>query len=116
MDEKKYKIIRKTENNDVVNDIFLKINGIRSTNKIWLQNNLKIFVFKHLKLPLYSLKDVEDIISEYGIQKALQHYVLNKKKYEEILDFVESDEGEIVYGIAYSIIYELFEYRIVDNE
>ena len=115
MDEKKYKIIIKKEDNDVVNYIFLKVDKIRSPNKIWLQSNLRKFIFNHLKLPLYSLKDIEDIIAEYGLQKALQYYVLNKKKYDEIFEMVDSNESEIVYGIAFNIINEYFEYRIVDN-
>lgn len=40
---------------------------------------IKKFIYSHLKLPLYEKRDIEEIIFNYGIQNAIQHYILNKK-------------------------------------
>jgi len=115
MEDYKYKIIIKKEDNDVANTIFCKVKHIVTPNKIWLVNKLKMFIYNHLKLPLYEKKDIELIIYDYGIQNALQYYVLNKKKYEEIMDFIEGEEKKLIYGIAVEIIFEYFEFRIITN-
>jgi|TARA_Y100000389_G_C17392688_1_gene480771 hypothetical protein len=111
-----YKIILKNYNNEIANHIYLKIDKVRSIDKEWLVYKLKKFIYSHLKLPLYEKRDIEEIIFNYGIQNAIQHYILNKKKFEDIMDFIYSDENSIIYGIAFNIVYENFEYRIVDKE
>ena len=32
------------------------------------------------------------------------------------MEFIDSDENSIIYGIAFNIVYENFEYRIVDKD
>ena len=32
------------------------------------------------------------------------------------MEFIESDENELIYGIAFNIVYETFEYRIDNNQ
>jgi len=111
----KYKIIIKKLDNDVANNIFCKVKDIVTPNKRWLVNNLKMFIYEHLKLPIYEKKDIELIIYEYGIRNALQYYVLNKYKYNEIMELIESEEKKLIYGIAVEIIFEYFEFRIITN-
>ena len=111
----KYKIIIKKQDNDVANTIFHKVKNIVTPNKRWLVNNLKMFTYNHLRLPLYNKKDIELIIYEYGIQNVLQYFILNKKKYNEIMELIESEEEKLIYGIAAEIIFEYFEFRIITN-
>jgi len=115
MGDYKYKIILKKTDNNIVNTIYEKVKYIYSNDKLWLLNSLKTYVFNHLKLPLYYKKDMEEIVYNYGIQKAIQYYILNKKYYEEIMNLVEHDETNLIYGIAYYIIFEYFEFRIIEN-
>ena len=113
MEDYKYKIIIKKTDNNIVNTIYEKVNKIESVDKGWLVLNLQKYICNHLKLPLYEVKDIDKIIYNYGIQKAIQYYILNKKKYEEIMTIIHHDETKISYGIAYFIIYEYFEFRII---
>jgi hypothetical protein len=108
-----YKIILKKTDNIIVNDIYSKIKDIRREDKLWLVENLKIYILDHLKNPFYEKKDLEKIIFDYGIQKSIQDFILNKKYYDDIMNIVESDESKIYYGIAFYIIYGYFEYRII---
>lgn len=115
MREFEYKIILKKTDNDIVNTIYEKVKNIYSKDKLWLVNNLKTFIFNHLKLPIYEKKDIEEIIYNYGIQKAIQYYILNKKYYEEIMNLIDHDEKNLIYSIAFNIIYEYFEFRIIEH-
>jgi hypothetical protein len=108
-----YKIILKKTDNIIVNDIYSKIKDIMREDKLWLVENLKIYILDHLKIPFYEKKDLEKIIFDYGIQKSIQDFILNKKYYDDIMNIVESDESKIYYGIAFYIIYGYFEYRII---
>ena len=105
-----YKIILNNNANNIANCIYGKINQIRSENKVWLVNNTNGFIFNHLELPLYSKEDLEKVIYDYGIQKAIEKFILNKKIYENIIHLVENDEKQIYLGIAYYIISEYFEF------
>ena len=115
MGEYKYKIIIKKTDNNIVNTIYEKVNKIQTRDRDWLVYNLRKYVYDHLRLPLYEIKDIEGIICNYGIQKAIQYFILNKKIYEDIMTIIDHDDNNIVYGIAYYIIYEYFEYRIITN-
>ena len=115
MSEYKYKIILKKTDNNIVNTIYEKVKNIYSKDKIWLVNSLKTFVFNHLNLPLYYKKDMEEVVYNYGIQKAIQYFILNKKYYEDIMILIEHDEKKLIYGIAFNIIFEYFEFRIIEH-
>ncbi len=115
MSEYKYKIILKKTDNNIVNTIYEKVKNIYSKDKIWLVNSLKTFVFNHLNLPLYYKKDMEEVVYNYGIQKAIQYFILNKKYYEDIMNLIEHDETKLIYGIAFNIIFEYFEFRIIEH-
>ena len=105
-----YKIILRDNANNIAKCIYEKINQIKSENKEWLVNNANGYIFNHLELPLYSKEDLEEIIYEYGIQKAIEKFILNKKNYENIITLVDNDEKMIYLGVVYYIISEYFEY------
>jgi hypothetical protein len=108
----KYKIILKDENNLIADCIYSKIRNIKHENKEVLINNTNTYIYNHINLPIYEKKDIENLINDYGIQNAIQHFVLNKKYYNNILELVENNENKIYIGIAYYILSELFDYII----
>lgn len=103
------KIFLRDNSNDIAKCIYAKIKNIRNTNKDWLIRSTHGYIFNHLELPLYDKKDLEKVIYEYGIQKAIQNFIINKKHYEHIIDIVDSDMSKIYLGLAYYIICESFE-------
>jgi hypothetical protein len=105
-----YKIILNNKANNVALTIYEKIKDIRSENREWLVNSTNGFIFNHLELPLYEKEYLEKIIYDYGIQKAIEKFILNKKCYENIINLVDNDETKIYLGLAYCIISEYFEY------
>lgn len=105
-----YKIILNNRANSIARCIYDKIKDIRSENKEWLVNSTNGYIFAHVELPLYEKEYLEKIIYEYGIQKAIEKYIVNKKCYENIMHLVENDESKIYLGLAYYIISEYFEY------
>jgi hypothetical protein len=112
----KYKIILTKPNNIIASDIYNKINKIISTDRRALVYNTEKYIYNHLLLPFYEKKNIEDIIYQYGIQNAIQHFILNKKYYNDIREIVENDESKIYFGIAFYILRECFEYRIINTE
>jgi hypothetical protein len=112
----KYKIILTKPDNIVASDIYSKIKYITSTDKRTLVCNTEKYIYNHILLPIYEKKDVEEIIYNYGIQNAIQHYILNKKYYNVIREIVDNDESKIYIGIAFYILRECFEYRIINAE
>jgi hypothetical protein len=105
-----YKILLKNNANDIAKCIHEKISNIRSINKNWLVKNTNGYIFNHLELPLYEKEDLEKVIYEYGIQKAIEKYIINKKYYDRIINIIDYDVSKIYIGIAYYIIRESFEY------
>jgi hypothetical protein len=105
-----YKIILNNKAHNIAECIYGKIKNIKSDNKNWLINNTNGYIFNHLELPLYYKEDLEQVIYEYGIQKAIEKFVINKKYYEKIIALVDNDESKIYLGIAYYIISESFEF------
>jgi hypothetical protein len=111
----KYKIILTKPNNVIAKDIFSKINNITSNDRSMLIFNTEKYIYNHILLPFYEKKDIEEIIYNYGIQNAIQHFILNKKYYNIIREIVDNDESKIYIGIAFYILKECFEYRIIEN-
>lgn len=105
-----YRIILNNKANNIAMCIYEKIKDIRSENKEWLVNNTNGYIFAHLELPLYEKEYLEKIIYEYGIQKAIEKFILNKKCYEVIMNLVENDEKKVYLGVVYYIISEYFEF------
>ena len=111
-----YKIILIKPDNKIASDIFNKINNVKSVNRMWLEESTKDYILKHLESPFYNKKDIETIIYNYGIQKAIQYFWLNKKYAEKIMKIIDSDESKIYYGMAYFILCECFDFRIIQDE
>jgi hypothetical protein len=111
----KYKIILTKPDNIIASDIFSKIKYITLTDRRALICNTEKYIYNHIHLPFYEKKDIEEIIYKYGIQNAIQHFILNKKYYNIIREIVDNDESKIYIGIAFYILRECFEYRIVEN-
>ena len=111
----KYKIILIKPDNGMAADIYSKIKYITSTDKRVLVLNTEKYIYNHILLPFYEKKDIEEIIYNYGIQNAIQHFILNKKYYNIIREIVDNDESKIYIGIAFYILRECFEYRIIEN-
>ena len=113
-DQMYYKIIFdiKTNNkaNNIARCIYDKIKDIRSENKEWLVNSTNGYISAHVELPLYEKEYLESVIYEYGIQKAIEKFIVNKKCYEVIMNLVDNDETKIYLGLAYYIVSEQFEY------
>jgi len=107
---KKYKIILKNNNCLIAKCIYSKINNIKYDDRIFLINNTNKYILEHILLPIYEKKDIEELIYNYGIQNAIQHFVLNKRYYNNILELVDNDENKIYIGIAYYILTESFDY------
>jgi hypothetical protein len=105
-----YKIILNNNAHNIALCIYEKIKDIKSDNKDWLINNTNGYIFNHLELPMYNKEDLEKVIYEYGIQKAIEKFVINKKYYENIIALVDNDESNIYIGIAYYIISEMFQF------
>ena len=105
-----YKIILNNNANNIAKCIYEKIKDIKNENREWLINNTNGYIFNHLGLPLYSKEDLEKVIYEYGIQKAIEKFILNKKIYDNIITLVDNDDKMIFFGVAYYIISEYFEY------
>ena len=111
----KYKIILTKPDNIIASDIFSKIKYITLTDRRALICNTEKYIYNHIQLPFYEKKDIEEIIYKYGIQNAIQHFILNKKYYNIIREIVDNDESKIYIGIAFYILRECFDYRIVEN-
>lgn len=105
-----YRIILNNKANNIAMCIYDKIKDIRSENKEWLVNNTNGYIFAHVELPLYDKECLEKVIYEYGIQKAIEKFIVNKKCYDVIMNLVENDETKIYLGLAYYIVREYFEY------
>ena len=105
-----YKIILNSKAHNIARCIYDKIKDIRSEKKEWLVNSTNGYIFSHLELPFYEKAYLENIIYEYGIQKAIEKFVINKKCYDVIINLVDNDESKIYLGIVYYIISEQFEY------
>ena len=105
-----YKIILNNKANNIAHTIYEKIKDIRSENREWLVNSTNGFIYNHIELPLYDKEYLEKIIYDYGIQKAIEKFILNKKCYENIIGLVDNDESKIYLGLAYYIVCEYFEF------
>ena len=113
-DQMYYKVIFNIKTNNKANNIarciYDKIKNIRCENKEWLVNSTNGYIFAHVELPLYEKEYLESVIYEYGIQKAIEKFIVNKKCYEVIMNLVDNDEKNIYLGLAYYIVSEQFEY------
>ena len=110
------KIILKDNANNIAKCIYEKLETLKGYNKDMLSNITNAYIFNHLELPLYDKEYLEMVIYNYGIQKAIERFIINKKCYENIINLVDNDESKIYLGIVYYIISESFEYMYFENE
>ena len=111
-----YKIILKDNADNIAKCIYEKIRDCKSDNKDWLCNTTNAYIFNHLELSLYKKKDLELVIYKYGIQKAIERFIINNKIYDNIINIVDNDDSKIYLGIVYYIISESFEYMSFEYE
>ena len=105
-----YKIILNNKANNIAHTIYEKIKDIRSEDRKWLVDSTNRYIFNHIELPLYDKEYLEKIIYEYGIQKAIEKFIQNKKCYDAFLEMVDNDESKIYLGLVYCIVSEYFEF------
>ena len=111
-----YKIILKDNADNIAKCIYEKIRYVKSDNKDWLCNTTNAYIFNHLELSLYKKDDLELVIYNYGIQKAIERFIINNKIYDNIINIVDNDDSKIYLGIVYFIISESFEYMSFEYE
>lgn len=111
-----YKIILKDNADNIAKCIYEKIRDCKSDNKDWLCNTTNAYIFNHLELSLYKKEDLELVIYNYGIQKAIERFIINNKIYDNIINIVDNDDSKIYLGIVYFIISESFEYMSLEYE
>ena len=111
-----YKIILKNNADNIAKCIYEKIRDCKSDNRDWLCNTTNAYIFNHLELSLYKKEDLELVIYNYGIQKAIERFIINNKIYDNIINIVDNDDSKIYLGIVYFIISESFEYMSFEYE
>lgn len=111
-----YKIILKNNSDNIAKCIYEKIRDCKSDNRDWLCNTTNAYIFNHLELSLYKKEDLELVIYNYGIQKAIERFIINNKIYDNIINIVDNDDSKIYLGIVYYIISESFEYMSFEYE
>ena len=106
-----YKILLKNNSNNIAKCIYEKVGDTKNTDKELLVNSTNDYIFNHLKSQLYEKEYLEKIIYEYGIQKAIEDFIVNRECYDNIIILIDDDISLIYLGIIYYIICESFEYK-----
>ena len=105
-----YKIVLKDNSNTIAKCIYEKIGHTKNADKDLLVSEINDYIFNHLKSPLYCKEDLENVICEYGIQKAIEEFIVNSEIYDDIIAMIDKDISKIYLGIAYYILRGSFEY------
>jgi hypothetical protein len=105
-----YKILLKNNSNNIAQCIYEKIGNTKNVDKDLLVNITNDYILNHLKSPLYEKEYLEKVIYEYGIQRAIEEFIVNSKIYDNIIALIDDDLSKIYLGIVYYIISESFEY------
>jgi hypothetical protein len=105
-----YKILLKNNSNNIAQCIYEKIGNTKNVDKDLLVNITNDYILNHLKSPLYEKDYLEKVIYEYGIQRAIEEFIVNSKIYDNIIALIDDDLSKIYLGIVYYIISESFEY------
>jgi hypothetical protein len=61
---------------------------------------------------LYCKDDIENVISQYGVQKAIEEFIANRERYDNIITMIDNDISKIYLGVAYYILSGSFEYTL----
>ena len=100
----------KDNSNTIAKCIYEKIGHTKNADKDLLVSETNEYILNHLKSPLYCKEDLENVICEYGIQKAIEEFIVNSEIYDDIIAMIDKDISKIYLGIAYYILRGSFEY------
>jgi hypothetical protein len=105
-----YKIQLKNNSNTIAKNIYEKIGHTKNIDKDTLINTINNYILNHLNTHLYGKEYLEKVIYEYGIQNAIEEFIINSKNYDNIITLLDNDLSKLYLGIVYYIISESFEY------
>jgi hypothetical protein len=107
-----YKIVLKDNYNSIARCIYEQIGHTKNADKDLLVSNTNDYILNHLKSPLYCKDDIENVISQYGVQKAIEEFIANRERYDNIITMIDNDISKIYLGVAYYILSGSFEYTL----
>ena len=107
-----YKIVLKDNSNSIARCIYEQIGHTKNADKDLLVSNTNDYILNHLKSPLYCKDDIENVISQYGVQKAIEEFIANRERYDNIITMIDNDISKIYLGVAYYILCGSFEYTL----
>ena len=107
-----YKITLKDNSNSIARCIYEQIGHTKNADKDLLVSNTNDYILNHLKSPLYCKDDIENVISQYGVQKAIEEFIANRERYDNIITMIDNDISKIYLGVAYYILCGSFEYTL----
>ena len=105
-----YKILLKNNSNNIAKCIYEKIGNTKNIDKDSLIDATNDYILNHLKSQLYEKEYLEKVIYEYGIQRAIEEFIINSKNYDNIISLIDNDISKLYLGIVYYITCESFEY------
>uniref|UniRef100_A0A6C0IDK0 Uncharacterized protein n=1 Tax=viral metagenome TaxID=1070528 RepID=A0A6C0IDK0_9ZZZZ len=107
-----YKITLKDNSNSIARCIYEQIGHTKNTDKDLLVCNTNDYILNHLKSSMYCKDDIENVISQYGVQKAIEEFIANRERYDNIITMIDNDISKIYLGVAYYILCGSFEYTL----
>jgi hypothetical protein len=107
-----YKITLKDNSNSIARCIYEQIGHTKNTDKDLLVSNTNDYILNHLKSSMYCKDDIENVISQYGVQKAIEEFIANRERYDNIITMIDNDISKIYLGVAYYILCGSFEYTL----
>jgi hypothetical protein len=107
-----YKITLKDNSNSIARCIYEQIGHTKNADKDLLVSNTNDYILNHLKSSMYCKDDIENVISQYGVQKAIEEFIANRERYDDIIAMIDKDISKIYLGVAYYILSGSFEYTL----
>ena len=105
-----YKIALKDNSNNIARCIYEQIGNTKNTDKDLLVSLTNDYILNHLKSSMYCKDDIENVISQYGVQKAIEEFIANREIYDDIITMIDKDISKIYLAVAYYILSGSFEY------
>jgi len=105
-----FKIVLKDNSNSIASCIYEQIGHTKNADKDLLVSNTNDYILNHLKSSMYCKDDIENVISQYGVQKAIEEFIANRERYDNIITMIDNDISKIYLGVAYYILCGSFEY------
>jgi hypothetical protein len=107
-----YKITLKDNSNSIARCIYEQIGHTKNADKDLLVSEINDYILNHLKSSMYCKDDIENVISQYGVQKAIEEFIANRERYDNIITMIDNDISKIYLGVAYYILCGSFEYTL----